>query len=75
MTEKKVFTSWRENYRHNYQTGDNLRVIPAKLKHDTGSTTGVAILNGSRVVVVITAEHAYKLANGIADALEGHSAA
>ncbi|UVJ40246.1 hypothetical protein [Arthrobacter sp. CJ23] len=72
MTRHNLFTAWRENYAKNYNDGESLRVIPAQINHQTGNTPGVAIFVGSRVTLVLTAEHAYSLANGIADTLETH---
>lgn len=70
MPTNGLFTGWPENYARNYDIGAYLRVSPATLHHDTGTTPGVAIFSRQRVVMVLTAEHAYNLANGIADALE-----
>ncbi|MGF6834001.1 hypothetical protein QF015_002176 [Paenarthrobacter sp. TE4293] len=70
MPTNGLFTAGPENYARNYDTGAHLRVSPATLHHAAGTTPGVAIFSRQRVVMVIAAEHAYELANGIADALE-----
>jgi len=62
-----------EKYERNYQEGQHLRVGPAT--HRTYSTEtpevpGVAIFTGPRIRMLLTAEHAYDLANMIADVLE-----
>ena len=70
------FTSWWQNYEKNYRDGEQLRVVPTRLNHDRDTAkTGVAIFIGTKVTLVLTEDHAYKLANGIADALDGAEAA
>lgn len=67
----KTFTTTPQFYARNYELGESLRVVPAELGHDTGTTPGVAIFSGSaHLFAVLTAEHAYNLANGLADALD-----
>lgn len=71
--QHKIFTTRPALYQRNYKDGENLRVIPAQLDHDTGTTPGVTIFIGrNHIMAVLTAEHAYNLANGIVDALEAH---
>lgn len=70
------FTAWWQNYEKNYRDGEGLRVVPAKLNRDRDtSLAGVAIFIDNKVTLVLTADHAYKLANGICDALDGAEAA
>lgn len=67
----KTFTSAPKYYRRNYEMGENQRVIPADVGHENGSTPGAAIFCGpSNLVAVITAEHAWRLANQLVDALD-----
>lgn len=69
------FTAWWQNYEKNYRDGEELRVVPARLNRDRDTPVpGVAIFVRNNVTLVLTAEHAYKLANGIADALEAEAA-
>ncbi|UOD81984.1 hypothetical protein [Paenarthrobacter ureafaciens] len=70
MTTGKTFVARPENYPRNHDTGATLRVAPAKLGTPDGHTSGVAIFSRNRVVMVLTTDHAYNLANGIADTLE-----
>ena len=66
------FTAWWQNYAKNYRDGEQLRVVRARLNRDRDTpVTGVAVFIDSKVTLVLTEEHAYKLANGIADALDG----
>lgn len=68
------FTAWWQHYSKNYQEGQALRVVPARLNRDRATAdTGVAVFIGKQVKLVLTEEHAYKLANGITDALEATS--
>lgn len=69
MNEKAPFNSWAVNYRRNHTTGQNLRVVPAKVHHDDGHESGIAVFNGQQVFLVLTAEHAHNLAHAIADVL------
>lgn len=71
MKQQTIFNSWAVNYQKNHTVGENLRVGPAKINHDDGHGPGVAVYNGQQVFLVLTAEHAYALAHGIADALDG----
>lgn len=65
------FTAWWQNYERNHRDGEQLRVVPARLNRDRDTPeAGVAVFVGQNVKLVLTIEHAYKLANGIADALE-----
>lgn len=69
------FTAWWQHYEKNYRDGEHLRVVPARLNRDRDtSEAGVAIFINNKVTLVLTAAHAYKLANGIADALEAEAA-
>ncbi|BCW85048.1 hypothetical protein NicSoilE8_27210 [Arthrobacter sp. NicSoilE8] len=73
----KTFTTWPQHYAKNYSDGENLRVVPARIKYsEDGETPGVVVFVHNKVTLVLTTEHAYNLANGIADALEeGRNAA
>lgn len=72
----KTFTTAPQHYNRNHALGESLRVVPAAIGTENGTTPGVAIFNGnSHLIAAITAEHAYKLANGIADALEQRDSA
>lgn len=67
----KTFTTAPEHYRRNYDMGENLRVVPAEVGHDSGTTPGVAIFYGtSNLIAVIVAEHAWNLADQLADVLD-----
>lgn len=67
----KTFISRPEHYQRNYEDGENLRVGPATLGYEGGTTPGVAIFIGkSFPVMVLTAEHAWKLADQLADILD-----
>lgn len=67
-----TFTAWWQNYEKNCRDGEALRVVPARLNRDRDTPVpGVAVFIGPRVSLVLTEDHAYKLANGIADALDG----
>lgn len=54
----------------NQELGRTLRVIPARNASAT-ETTGVAVFAGPYLKFVLDEEHALKLANAIADTLEG----
>lgn len=71
MNGSNIFTTWPKHYAKNYTDGESIRVVPARLKYDEeGATPGVVVFVNNKVTLAITAEHAYNLANGIADALE-----
>ncbi|MDQ0865725.1 hypothetical protein [Arthrobacter globiformis] len=72
MSAGKVFTTQPRFYRKNYEMGATLRVVPAAIGTDTGGTTpGVAIFTGpSFLIAAITAEHAWALADQLADVLD-----
>ncbi|MFJ5693318.1 hypothetical protein ACIP9X_05630 [Arthrobacter sp. NPDC093125] len=67
---KEFFRSRRDMYGKNYDMGQKLRVIPAAISHDTGATPGVAIYSGTFLMAAITAEHAWALADKLADVLD-----
>lgn len=70
-THTRIFTTYPQNYPKNHSDGENLRVVPARIKYsEDGATPGVVIFVHNKVTLALTAEHAYNLANGIADALE-----
>lgn len=72
----KTFHSRPEHYQRNYEDGEKLRVGPASLGHSTGTTPGVALFVGRGFpIVVLTAEHAWKLADQLADVIDGLDAA
>lgn len=73
MTNTRTFTTRPAYYKRNYEMGASLRVVPAVLGTDTGSSTpGVAIFMGhSHLLAVITAEHGWKLADALSDTLDG----
>lgn len=67
----KSFTSAPQHYKRNHEMGKNLRVVPAEIGHEDGSTPGAAIFCGpSNLIAVITAEHAWRLADQLVDVLE-----
>lgn len=71
MTKSSTFVSRPDHYEKNYKMGEKIRVSPADLQHSDGSTPGIAIfLDRSYPFVVLTAEHAWHLANSLADALD-----
>jgi hypothetical protein len=74
MTNGNTFKSRRDMYAKNIASGQNLRVARAELAHDTGTTPGVAIFNDNYLLFCITAEHAWHLADQLADALDGIAA-
>lgn len=71
MNGSNIFTTYPKHYAKNYTDGESLRVVPARLKYsEDGATPGVVVFVNNKITLAITAEHAYNLANGIADALE-----
>lgn len=67
----KTFTTRPSFYKRNYELGASLRVAPAAIGTDTGTTPGVAIFKGpSLLMAAITAEHAWALADQLADVLD-----
>lgn len=67
----KTFETAPQHYRRNYEMGENIRVVPANVGHDTGTTPGAAIFLGSaQLLAVLTAEHAWNLADQLADVLD-----
>lgn len=71
----QTFTAWWQHYARNHREGEDLRVVPARLNRERQSAeAGVAVFVGQNVKLVLTTEHAYKLANGIADAPESGTA-
>lgn len=71
MTTGKPFTTRASFYRRNYEVGASLRVSPAEIGTDTGTIPGVAIFKGpSFLIAAITAEHAWNLADQLADVLD-----
>lgn len=68
----QTFTAWWQHFDKNFREGEDLRVVPARLNRDRDTPeAGVAVFVGNNVKLVLTTAHAYKLANGICDALEG----
>lgn len=59
-------------YAENRETGEQLRVLPAK-EHHGDQVVGVAVFVGPFLKFVLEADHAIALANAIADALEGQT--
>lgn len=71
----QTFTAWWQNYDKNHRDGERLRVVPARLNRDRQpAEAGVAVFIDSRVTLVLTTDHAIKLADGIVDALESGTA-
>jgi hypothetical protein len=66
-----TFKSRREMFAKNIDTGKNLRVVPAELSHIGGVAQGVAIMNGTYLLACITADDAWKLADKLADVIDG----
>lgn len=67
----RSFTSAPQHYNRNYEMGKNLRVVPAEVGHEDGSTPGAAIFCGpANLVAVITAEHAWRLTDQLVDVLD-----
>lgn len=67
----KSFTSTPQHYNRNYEMGKNLRVVPADVGPENGSIPGAAIFCGpSNLIAVITAEHAWRLADQLVDVVE-----
>jgi hypothetical protein len=62
-------------YEKNFQRGESLRVVPAELAHPDGIQHGVAIFAGHYLMAAVTADHAWKLADALADVIDGLPAA
>lgn len=75
MTHGRTFFTKPEFYQRNYDMGASLRVVPAEIGTDTGSTPGVAIFAGhAHLIAAITAEHGWALSDQLSDALDSHTA-
>jgi hypothetical protein len=74
MTDSFTFKSRHEMYAKNLDTGKNLRVVPAELSHTGGVDRGVAIMNGTYLLACITSEDAWRLADQLADVIDGLAA-
>lgn len=68
----RPFITPAHRFERTIQAGQETRVVPAEITHPDGVQTspGVAIFNGYQLLTAITAEHAYSLADAIADTLE-----
>lgn len=65
------FRTKPELHARNQEKGRNIRVVPADIaRPDGGANPGVVIFSGQYFIAALEAGHAYKLASGIADALE-----
>lgn len=74
MNRGNIFTTYPENFEKNYNDGENLRVVKSRMLYleggKRGTAPGVVVFVNDRVTLALTEDHALKLANGIADALE-----
>ena len=66
-----TFRSRRNMYQRNIESGELLRVTRAELESETGITPGIAIFRDNYFLFCLTAEHAWKLSDQLADALDG----
>lgn len=69
----KTFTAAVEKYPENYQNGEGLRVIPAKLRTgdaETPQVPGVAVFTGAKLKFCITLEHAQNLLPMLTNVIE-----
>lgn len=73
MTSTSTFYSRPEMYAKNLASGEGLRVTKAVLAHRDGKTQGVAVFRDNYFMFCLTAEHAWRLADQLADALDGLS--
>lgn len=69
---EEPFRSRADMYEKNFQRGESLRVVPAELAHPDGiKQPGVAIFAGHLLMAAINADHAWKLADALADVIDG----
>lgn len=78
MNRGSVFTTYPENYDKNYNDGESLRVVKARMLYledgRRGTTSGVVVFVNDKVTLALTEDHALRLADGIADVLESEAA-